>query len=196
MLSLNRLDVHQPLGSLRIPLSGHSSVSQSFVAGSDNLNIVSICVRNPARVIAPLEFRLHEATASAIPIRSIPFSTANIAFQDCTRFQFEPVVGSAEKLYVASIYNLADEKLSPLTEVYVEADRSHDYQDGQAYLNLSEKNYDLHFKTSFSEDLGSSLRGATAQFVHRLASDPVFFVFYLALLLWIIKLWLNKSHDK
>lgn len=196
MIGINRTDAHQPLTNQKLPLTGHTSISQTFYSSENNLNIVSLCLRNPSRVLAPLEFSLHEATTSAKPIRTIPFSTGNIDNFDCTRFQFAPIGDSAGRSYAAQIRPLESEALYPLIGVYVEAHNGQDYQAGDAYLDQAKTGYDLHFKTSYYQSLPAVAQESAAQFFRRLGQDPLFFLLYALVIIYLFTRLFKRSHEK
>jgi len=163
----NRIDVHQPLTSALIPLTAGETVSQTFVANHDNLNIVRICLRNPDRVQTSIRFSL---LAEEQEIRGIDFNSSNIDNTDCTRLQFAPIPNSAGQTFVASIMIYPREEASlPFTPIYVE-------KYGQ----------DLHFSTNYYQSLPSTLHESWTQFLHRLTLDPAFLIPYLLLIIIII----------
>ena len=178
----NRLESHQPLGETKLFYKGVDSISESFQAANNNLNIVSICIRNPDRLLTPFTFTLHEATLSATPIRTVSFTGGNIDNQDCTRFQFEPVTDSKGKSYVASLTPTQPNLVFPRGNIYVEAHAGNDYLQGESYLDFSPSPHDLHFKTNYYQPLKAVLRESLTQFIARVWQDPIFFLFYLVLL--------------
>lgn len=189
-LTINRQDLHQPLTDTKLSFEQHSSISQSFTSNYDNLNIVSICVRNPERSLLPLEFTLHESTTSATPIRTLAFNGGNIDNQDCTRFQFDPVTDSAGKNYVAAIKAIKSEKEFSHSGMYVESYGASDDIVGVGYLDNVPTKTDFHFKTSHREPLWVTVTQSLAQFWRRLGQDIPFFAFYTLILgLVIYRLW-------
>lgn len=189
-LTINRQDLHQPLTDTKHLFEKHDSIAQTFTSNYDNLNIVSICIRNPERSLLPLEFTLHESTVSAEPVRTVAFSGGNIDNQDCTRFQFEPLEDSAGKSYVAQIKALKPEKEYSHSGMYVEGYGADDYVNGTAYLDNTVTGTDFHFKTSHRENLWSTVGESVIQFGARIGQDSVFFIFYTLLLGFIIyRLW-------
>lgn len=185
-LGMNRLDVHQPRTSSKIVYDQSSSISQSFISHANNLNIVSICIRNRHRVLEPLQFNLYEATTSSPPVRTLKFSSGNIDNQDCTRFQFELISNSKGKQYLASIVrlNASQKKRSP---IYIEAYHDEDYLEGTAFKDDVPLNQDLHFKTFYRQPLNQAIKGAAINFIQRIFADPLFFLFYSLLLTLIIR---------
>jgi len=170
----NRIDVHQPLTSALIPLTAGETVSQTFVANYDNLNIVRICLRNPDRVQTPIRFSL---LVDKQEIRGIDFNSSNIDNTDCTRLQFTPIPNSAGQMFTASImiYPPKESNL-PSTPIFVE-------QYGQ----------DLHFSTNYYQSLSSTLHESWTQFVRRLSLDPAFLLPYLLLIVITIFLCCKSS---
>jgi|GEM_PF-2443261 len=182
----NRQDVHQALGSKRILFSRANIVSQSFVSSAPNLNIVSICLRNPDRTLTPFEFTLHIATSSSQAIRTLEFTGGNIDNQDCTRFQFEPIPSSQGQLYVAQIKPKLGLEEDPRSNIYLEANQGDDYLGGQAYTDDVPTSYDLHFKTSYRQDLKTVLSESFSNFISRIFQDPIFFILYAISIICLI----------
>ncbi len=194
-LSLNRIDVHQPRTNFKLNYGQATTISQSFISHYNSLDIVSICVRNPRRILEPLQFNLYEATTSSQPVRTLLFSSGNINNQDCTRFQFQPISNSRNKFYVAEIKRLKPNPKKP-TSLYVETYDDDDYQEGTAYRDQQLVRKDLHFKTFYRQPLFQALTQAAHNFFNRITQDPVFFIFYLFLLGFIVKQLINsKNHD-
>lgn len=191
----NLVDVHQPLGDSRLPLSSAAPLAQSFLASAPDLNIVSLCLRNPSRSLAKLEFTLHEATTSAQPLRTISFTGGNIDNQDCTRFQFPPVPDSLHQTYLAQVRYLPealDPKLPP-QPIYLEAHDGEDYQAGVAYLAGTPTAYDLHFRTNYYQPLSQTITSSVLHFLQRLPQDPAFlFVYTLLVGLTLYLLWRRR----
>lgn len=192
LLGLNREDLHQPLTDTKIPFIGHSVMSQTFTSNHDNLNRVSICLRNPRRLLLPLRFELKEIEQQEV-IRTIDFSGGNIAEEDCTRFQFEPVENSAGRQYIASIIAVNEEIDSPHTGMYFEAYGGEDYVKGYAFVDEQEVTSDLHFKTAYRENIWTTVRTSLRDFVTRLGQDPIFLVLYLALLTFVFNRYRQSS---
>lgn len=193
--SLNRLDVHQPRTAFKPSYNRSVSISQSFKSHHNQLNIVSICIRNPHRILEPLQFNLYEATPSSQPVRSFNFSSGNIDNQDCTRFQFEPISHSQNKFYFAEIKRLKPNSKKP-SSLYVEAYVDNDYLEGTAYRDNQPLNKDLHFKTFYRQPFFQALIQAVHNFSYRIIQDPIFFIFYFFLLGFIVKQFINsKNHD-
>lgn len=187
----NRQDAHQPLGGNKIFFSKAEVISQSFISSAPNLNITSICLRNVDRVLSPFEFSLHESTSSSEAIRSIDFSGGNIDNQDCTRFQFEPVIDSEGKLYVAQIKPKLSLLEDPRINIYLEANPGQDYLDGQAYVDNVETPYDLHFKTYYQQDLKTVVSESLSNFLIRFTKDPIFTLVWSALI--IVVIWVYRK---
>lgn len=193
-LTINRQDLHQPLTDTKLSFEKHSSMSQAFTSNYDNLNIISICVRNPERSLLPLQFTLHESTSSAAPARTLTFNGGNIDNQDCTRFQFDPITDSAGKSYVAVIKATKTEKEFSHSGIYVESYGASDYVRGEAYLDNIVNGTDFHFKTSHRENLWGTVNESLMQFRRRLGQDIPFFTFYILVVgLVIYRLW-KKRH--
>lgn len=163
----NRIDIHQPQTSTVTKLMEGDSVSQSFVAGRDNLNIVSICLRNFERALIPLNFSLLE---NNLQIRSIDFSSGNIDNEDCTRFQFSPVLGSAHHSYVAKISSTepGKDKLIP------------------AVFTVEKYEGDLHYKTFYSQPLKEVVIESLSQLPPRARSDWPFLGLWLLGLIYLL----------
>lgn len=179
----NRLENHQPRTNLKFPLTGVSTIAQSFTASHDNLNIVSLCLRNSKRSIGSMQFNLYEATSSSQALRSINFDAGNIDNQDCTRFQFEPVAESKDKNYLAEV-SISDPAIT--LGMYVEGYTDDDYPQGTAISNEAPQMFDLHFKTFYKQDLKSIVTVESYNFVSRLFKDKLFFTIYAILVLAIL----------
>lgn len=186
LMGINRQDLHQPLSDTRLYLDTYSSISQTFTSSHENLNIVSICIRNPNREMTPLEFAIFESTSSAVPVRSLSFTGGNIDNQDCTRFQFEPVSDSAGKNYVAMIRATQPREVYPRAGIYVESYAGSDTIDGTAYQDTKEVKADLHFKTAYRERLRGTISGSISQFMRRVGQDLLFFIPYGAACIYLI----------
>lgn len=186
----NRLDVHQPQTNAYIKYDQAKVVAQSFVANRNNLNIVSLCIRNPARVLAPFRFELvHQQSGRTL--RSIDFSGGNIDNMDCTKFQFDPITDSQNQTYelkIISPVDVEDETVLPRGGVYVEAFSDASYPYGTALLDGHPLDKDLHFKTFYFQSLSEVTKESYTQFFHRLTLDPLFLVLYTLLLIWVIYL--------
>ena len=191
-LFFNRLDAHQPLTSSRLSYAKVDSIGQTFKSDYDNLNIVSICIRNQSRVLTPFEFSLYEATSSSKPIRTLSFSGGNIDNQDCTRFQFDPVDDSKGKVYLATISAKPVGEGREYYSVYIEAHQGGDYREGQAYLGTTPTDQDLHFKTFYRQDLQTVMSESSSQLGGRLISDPLFMIPYLIIIIYVIRRLIKK----
>ena len=165
----NRLDFHQPLTTTSPPLTAGTTVSQTFRANHNNLNIVSICLRNHERIDMPLRFSLSEAGHE---VRFIDFSSHNIDNTDCTRFQFAPLTDSGGRTFTASIIALPTQTpaLIPLV------------------VGVEKHGTDLHFKTHYYQSPIDAVKESWSQFVYRLTQDLAFLIPYLLLLGGIIYL--------
>ena len=181
LLGLNREDIHQPLTDIKPSFVGHTSVSQTFTSHYSNLDIVSICIRNPRRLLLPLKFELYQDDIE-VPVRTIDFSGGNISEDDCTRFQFDPITDSQNKVYKAMITAVSPEKDDPHTGMYIESFKGEDYVDGTAYLDNVDLGYDLHFKTAYRQDIRTIFKESFTQFGTRLFKDIAFLIFYLLLI--------------
>lgn len=182
----NRLDNHQPLSSASLSFAKANIITQTFLSHRDNLNAVSICLKNPSRSPIPLHFALADDTNSIL--RELNFTGGNIDNLDCTRFQFEPIPNSANRRYLASISLNLDPTLDPKEEVLlrygllIQAHGGGDYLDGTASVDGIETPYDLHFKTFYFQPLKEVVAESSRQFGHRLTQDPLFFLVFLSLL--------------
>lgn len=186
----NRLDNHQPLQSSKLTFTKSSRIGQTFVSHRDNLNMVYICVRNTGRSLIPLRFELKSDEGKVL--RTLDFTGGNIDNDDCTRFQFEPVADSKNKIYKADIVAQLDPKLEP-TEVallrngvYVESHGGGDYKDGVAMVDGQPTELDLHFKTLYSQPLRDVIKEAWQGLLVRLTMDPIFIFIYLSLMIFLI----------
>ncbi|MFZ2200164.1 MAG: hypothetical protein WAV40_05275 [Microgenomates group bacterium] len=188
---MNRVDAHQPLSSHFIYFAKVDSISQSFVSHRPNLNIVSICLRNPSRLLTPLKFELLDSSSQVI--RSINFAGGNIDSFDCTKFQFEPVTDSSGKSYIARIKTDLAQDLGPKeiesakSGLYVESHPGGDYLGGNAYMDNVETMYDLHFKTMYRQELSAVFKESYQGFFIRLTKDPLFFLGFILILGLVIK---------
>ena len=190
----NRLDNHQPLSGHPFPFTTANVISQSFVAHEDNLNMVNICLRNPARTLIPLKFILTDEGGEVL--HTLNFSGGNIDNDDCTRFQFAPISHSAGKKYLASIATNFVSGTDPETErllrleLYIEGHDGGDYWEGTASVDGVATAYDLHFKTFYQQDLSSVIRSSWHGLVRRLPADPGFMLIYLLLIVGLgYELW-------
>lgn len=163
----NRLDNHQPLTNSKIIIPEGSSISQTFIASRDNLNIVSICLRNPNRVNIPLSFSLLDNSQE---VRHIDFSSGNIDGGDCTKFQFEPIENSANKQFVTTINTYPPEKdaLIPLV------------------ITVEKNNDDLHYKTYYHQNLKEVINESISQVWPRIIADLGFFMFWVGATLYLL----------
>lgn len=189
----NRLDVHQPLTDTLVKFDTAKVISQTFVSTRENLNIVSVCLRNPARVLAPFRFELWQQNPHVL-LREIEFNGGNIDNSDCTKFQFTPVENSRGQAYEFKIISivLVEEKLARVS-VHVEAYNDTNYLGGSASLDDQPLNADLHFKTHFYQPLQTVVRESWLQLLSRLTKDFVFLLPYTLLLLGISLLCLKKA---
>lgn len=166
----NRLDEHQPLTSGITKFSEGESISLPISPSRNNLNTVSICLRNPQRELIPLTFSLSEGDS---PLRTIDFSSGNIDHEDCTKFKFEPIPDSQGKKYLVTVSSQppSPDKLIP-TVLTVEK-----YQGA------------IHYKTFYYQPLNEVINESISGFIARLNDDLVFTLFWsLFMLLLIIKL--------
>jgi len=188
---MNRTDNHQPLSTHNLSFAKAESIGQTFVSHRPGLNIVSICLRNPNRLLTPLKFDLIDD--QSIIVRSINFTAGNIDSFDCTKFQFDPIIGSAGKSYLAQITPILDPSLilkdQELTKsgIYIESHGGGDYLGGQALVNGQTTDYDLHFKTLYRQENLAIFKESYQDFFARVTKDPLFFlgfILFLGLVIW------------
>lgn len=182
---MNRQDVHQPATDTHLLLDGAKSVSQTFVSARDNLNIVSVCVRNPARLLSPLRFDLFVASKTD-PIRTINFSGGNVSEDDCTKLQFAPVEDSGGKSYTFTLSSPSFAAPVPANSMYLEVASDDNYSYGTAAIDGTPLHQDAHFMTYYRQDLGAVVEESLAQFVARLPLDLSFLIPYTILLFTVI----------
>lgn len=187
---MNRLDNHQPLSSHPIYFAKVDTISQTFVSHRPSLNIVSICMRNPSRLMTPLRFELIDDNAEVV--RSLDFSGGNIDNFDCTKFQFEPIKDSLDRSYIAQISATLDpsldskEKEAAKSGLYVESHGGGDYLGGSAYVDGKDTGFDLHFKTLYRQEYDEVFKESYLGFGSRIIKDPIFFVVFLTILAFVI----------
>ncbi len=171
----NRQDQHQPFTNSALVLTSGGFVSQSITARANNLNIVSICLRNPNHVTMPLTFKLIENDQV---IRTLDFSSANIDKDDCTKLKFVPVDNSENRTYIAKIESLTTESDSTiLPSIVVEKNDSV-----------------LHYKTFYYQSTREVIIESITQFYNRLPLDPWFLIFWLGLIIFtVFKITRRKS---
>lgn len=188
----NRQDVHQPMTNTLVKFDTAKVISQTFVSTRENLNTISACIRNPARVLVPFRFELWQQDPY-IRIREIEFSGGNIDNSDCTKFKFDPVETSQNQAYEFKIISTAEieDKLARMS-VHVEAYDDEDYLGGSASLDDQPLNADLHFKTHFYQPLKIVVRESWLQLLSRLTKDFAFLLPYSLLLIGICLLCLKK----
>jgi hypothetical protein len=163
----NRLDQHQPLTSQIIKFSEGESISEKIKATRNNLNTVSICIRNPQRELIPLTFTLTESTTQ---LRTLTFSSGNIENEDCTKFKFDPITDSQGKVYTTTIKSLPPSKDKLIPTVLT-----------------VEKHEDItHYKTFYYQSTSEVIRESLTQFYYRLFLDPWFMIFWAGLAIFII----------
>lgn len=186
----NRLDNHQPLQSSKLTFTKSDRIGQTFVSHRDNLNMVYMCVRNTGRSLIPLRFELKSDGGQVL--RTLDFTGGNIDNDDCTRFQFEPLADSKNKVYEADIVTNLDPTLEPAevtllrNGVYIESHGGGDYKDGVAVVDGVPTQLDLHFKTLYSQPLNDVIKEAWQGLLARLTMDPTFLLIYLALLIFLM----------
>jgi hypothetical protein len=163
----NRLDQHQPITSTVVKLSEGESITQSIVSTHNNLNTVSICIRNLERGLIPMTFTLNEGDK---PIRTLEFSSGNIDNADCTKFKFDPIIDSEHKTYLATISSKPPDinKLIP------------------TILTVEKHGDDLHYKTLYSQPLREAVRESFAQFYSRLWGDKAFVIIWTGLVIYLV----------
>lgn len=189
----NRLDNHQPMTSQKLLFKTTDIIGQTFISHRSNLNIVSICLRDPLGTPTPLKFTLLDSSNKVI--RSLNFNGANIENIDCTKFQFEPVAESKDQTYLVNISTEIDSSLTPLEVaslkqgLYIEAYDGEDYKGGEAYVGGIVSPHDLHFKTFYRQDLKSVFKESLSSFLTRLLDDPLFIIFFIILVVLVIRLY-------
>lgn len=189
---MNRQDNHEPQTDTKQLLTTAHAVSQTFVSHTPNLNIVSICLRNPARLLAPITFSLKEE-GSSTTLRQIDFSGGNVSEDDCTRLQFAPIEDSAGRTYRATLTsNSFANQRNPADSMYVEVASDNNYREGSAYIDGVPLGQDLHFKTFYRQSTRQVASESVSQFVHRLPLDPLFMVPYGLLLAVVLFKLLRK----
>lgn len=187
----NRIDSHQPLSSHKLSYLKSYSIGQKFVSNRDGLNMVNICIRNPSRVLLPLQFTLLDD--AGIELRQLNLDAGNIDNVDCTRIQFEPISDSKGKVYTSIITVMKDSepdsKYVELTKpsIFIEAHGGGDYLGGNAVVDGQESIYDLHFKTYYKQDLRSVIEESFSNFGVRLTQDLFFDIIFILLIIWVFK---------
>ncbi len=166
----NRLDQHQPLTTEVSRVKPGDTIEETFLARRDYLNIVSICIRNPDRILLPVTFELWEK-GQAAPLRTIDFSSGNIDNVDCTRLQFEPIPNSAQTTYTARLKVGATTALTNAPQfLTIEKDAGH-----------------LHYKTFYRQDIEEVIHESLTQLPPRLLADWGFLIVWVGLvgsLIW------------
>ena len=186
----NRLDNHQPLSSHPLSFTKVNVIKQTFVAHRNDLNMVYICLKNPARTLVPLRFTLTDDLG--LVIRQLDFTGGNIDNFDCTRFQFEKIEDSADRKYFATIATNIDPALEAKDEallrygLLIEAHGGGDYLEGTASVDGIEVPYDLHFKTLYYQPLKEVIRESWQGFFLRLTQDPIFLIIFSLLIFWVV----------
>lgn len=171
----NRMDQHQPFTDGVSVLSPGGSIIQEIESSYDNLNTISICLRNPSHVTMPLTFKLTENNQV---IRTLDFSSANIDNADCTKFKFVPVEGSAGRSYLAVIESILASTDQPLT----------------TSITVEKSGTQLHYKTFYYQTLSQVISESVSQFYSRLFLDPWFLICWLGIVILIVfKLIRSKS---
>ena len=163
----NRLDQHQPLTSEVVKFNEGESISQEINSTRNNLNTVSICVRNPQRELISLTFTLSEG---GIAKRTINFSSGNIDNEDCTKFKFDPINDSQDKVYLATISSLPPDKNKLIPTV----------------LTIEKHEGILHYKTFYYQSMNEVITESFTQFYNRLFLDPLFMIFWVGIVIFII----------
>ncbi|MFH1244006.1 MAG: hypothetical protein V1487_00320 [bacterium] len=174
---MHRLDVHQPLTTSLLHFGQGSQISQTFYSTRNNLDIVSVCLRNPDRnqISFPLQFVLSEGKQV---VRSLDFSSANIDFQDCTKFQFPKIADSANKTYQVEI--IAPKSTDPL-------------QIRPLILDVEAHNGDLHFKTFYYQSIQDTFVESLQQIPPRILADWGFFVIWGSLVGLVLSRLLKRN---
>lgn len=163
----NRLDEHQPLTSEIVKFSEGESISLPINPSRNNLNTVSVCLRNPQRELIPLTFAISEGQSI---LRTFDFSSGNIDNEDCTKFKFEPLSDSGGKSYKVTINSLpaSKDKLVPTV------------------LTVEKHEGVIHYKTFYYQPLGEVVSESLSLFVSRLGADPIFMIFWLIITTFLI----------
>lgn len=171
----NRLDQHQPFTDGTLILPPGDVVSQTITASRNNLNTVSICLRNPNHVEIPLTFTLIENNQA---IRTLDFNSANIDKDDCTKLKFLPVDNSQGHSYIARIESAKRETESAISPPI-----------------LVEKNGStLHYKTFYYQSMNEVVNESVIQFYNRVFLDPWFMIVWVGLIIFtIFKIVRSKS---
>lgn len=164
---MNRLDQHQPLTSTVTRFYEGDTISQVFYSNRNDLNTVSICIRNPDRSLTPMTFTL---SVEDRVVRTLEFSGGNIDNEDCTKFKFDKISDSQNKTYVATISSPAVDK-----KVRSPAAFSVEMHEGV-----------MHYKTYYYQPLQTVVTESIAQIPPRLVSDPIFSIFWGSVIVFLL----------
>lgn len=180
---MNRQDVHQPQTDTLYLLDTAATVGQTFFSSRPELNIVSVCLRNPARQLTPITFKLYDNSSRTEPLRTIEFNGGNVSEDDCTRLQFVPLTDSANKEYYLELSSPGfANPINPKNSMYIEVASDYNYPGGTAYVDGVPLAADLHFKTYYRQDLAEVAQESVTQFGSRLPQDLGFMLPYLLIL--------------
>jgi hypothetical protein len=163
----NRLDQHQPLTSQVVKFSEGESISEQIKSTRNNLNTVSMCIRNPQRELIPLTFTLTEGT---IVLRTLTFSSGNIETVDCTKFKFDPIVDSRGKIYTATIISIPPSKDKLIPTV----------------LTVEKHEGITHYKTFYYQSTSDVIKESVTQFSNRLSQDLPFMIVWIGILAYVV----------
>ncbi len=164
---MNRQDQHQPLTSTITRFYEGETISQIFYSNRNDLNTVSICIRNPDRALTPMTFKLMEGDTV---VRNLEFSGGNIDNEDCTKFKFDKIADSKHKTYAATISSPpVDKKLrSP------------------AAFSIEMHEGVMHYKTFYYQSVGEVVKESTTQLFTRFGQDPLFLIFWATAIIYLI----------
>lgn len=171
---MNRLDQHQPLTSTVTIFYEGDSIAQIFPSNRNDLNTVSICIRNPARALTPMTFTLTEGDKV---IRTIEFSGGNIDNEDCTKFKFDKIPDSQNKTYVATISLRPGDKNIGIPPVF----------------NVEMHEGVMHYKTFYYQSVKDTVAESLAQLPPRILSDWTFFIIWGSLIGLILSRLLKRN---
>ena len=154
----NRLDIQQPLRDTWVPLSVGKSVSQSFTATNNFVNVVILYFKNPGLGNkGELQFSLQLEDGTSLVERQ--FSGYNIGDPSDVRFQFEPLLSSKNKKFIIVVKSLSS------VEPQISIGASNNY-------GLS---YSVYYRTT---DKKMALIGLLSNFGKRFIADKTFCLFW------------------
>lgn len=164
---MNRLDQHQPLTSTITRFYEGDTISQVFYSHRNDLNTVSICLRNEGRALTPMTFTL---SVGDKVVRTLQFSGGNIDNEDCTKFKFDKIEDSQNKTYVAAITSPPADKQAQKPAVF-----SIEMHEGV-----------MHFKTFYYQAVSAVAQESIAQLTSRFTQDPVFLILWVLMVGYLI----------